>query len=175
MSDPQNMSPIKSVGFLLHDVARLLRRHMDQRAQALGLTSAQWRVLANVARCEMLGQEPLNQTALADLLDMEPITLSRHVDRAEAAGLIIRKPNPADRRAYRLFLTDEARELVASFRVVSAEVLKEALEGITDKERDALIDVLERIRTNITAKSEKDEPRPDGKDAKVLDKENSSP
>jgi MarR family transcriptional regulator, transcriptional regulator for hemolysin len=165
------MSPSKSVGFLLHDVARLLRRRMDQRAQALGLTSAQWRVLAHVAKCETLGQEPLNQTALADLLDMEPISLSRHIDRAEAASLIERRPDPTDRRAHRLFLTDSARPLVASFRVTAGEVLNEALSGISEKEVAALIDVLDRIRVNVSAKPEREEPVLDRQAAKALEEE----
>ena len=92
----QQMSPAKSLGFLIQDVARLLRREMDQKAQKLGLTSAQWRILAHVSRCELLNQEPLNQASLAELLDMEPITLSRHIDRIQAAGLIERRPHPSD-------------------------------------------------------------------------------
>src|SRR5664279_5249636 len=69
--------PAKSVGLLIHDVARLLRRRIDQRAQAVGLTSAQWRVLSVVARAEFKNEEPPNQAALADQMDLEPITLSR--------------------------------------------------------------------------------------------------
>src|SRR5215211_7105558 len=95
------LSPAKNLHLLLHDVARLLRRRIDQRAHAVGLTSAQWRILSSVARAEFLNHEPLNQAALADQMDMEPITLSRHVDRMETAGLIERRPNPLDRRAYR--------------------------------------------------------------------------
>ena len=71
------LPPAKWLGFLVHDVGRLLRRQIDQRAQALGLTSAQWRVLSAVARTELLNQEPLNQASLADQLEIEPITLSR--------------------------------------------------------------------------------------------------
>ncbi|HVQ11251.1 MAG TPA: helix-turn-helix domain-containing protein, partial [Methyloceanibacter sp.] len=83
--------PAKGLGLLVHDVGRLLRRKIDQRAQALGLTSAQWRVLAAVARTELLNQEPLNQAGLADQLEIEPITLSRLVDRMESAKLIERR------------------------------------------------------------------------------------
>ena len=152
-------SPLKNFGFLLHDVARLLRRRMDQSAHNLGLTSAQWRVLAHVARCETLKQQPLNQANLADLLDMEPITLSRQIDRMEAAGLIERRPDPADRRAHRLFLTDTAWPLVNSFRAVGAEVLKTALVGVSEEEVAALTDVLGRMRTNISGKPEAAEVR----------------
>ena len=145
----QNLTPAKSLGFLLHDVARLLRRSMDQSAHRLGLTSAQWRVLASVARAEFLQQEPMNQATLADLMDMEPITLSRHIDRMQSAGLIERRPDPGDRRANRLFLTAAARPLVAEFRTVGSQCLSEALDGIDESEIETVIDVLTRMRANI--------------------------
>jgi MarR family transcriptional regulator for hemolysin len=143
------ISPAKSLLFLMHDVSRLLRRQMDQRAQALGLTSAQWRVLASVARAELLEQQPLSQAVLADQMDMEPITLSRHVDRMEAAGLIERRPNPNDRRAYGLFITDTARPLVDRFRRMSGDCLGSATNGVTDEEIALVTDVLTRMRANI--------------------------
>ena len=129
-----DLPPGKSLVFLLHDVARLYRRRMDQRAQSLGLTSAQWRVLASIARTELLNQEPLNQATLAELMDMEPITVSRHVDRMEAAGMIERRPDPADRRAHQLFLTEAARPLVNSFRTLGSGCVADALAGISEAE-----------------------------------------
>ena len=81
-------------GFLLHDTARLLRRDFERRSKGTGLTRAQWAVLAYVAR-----NEGSNQAALADMLDIEPITLVRLLDKLEAAGLVERRPDPADRRA----------------------------------------------------------------------------
>src|SRR5262249_22367689 len=111
--------PAKGLGFLVHDVGRHLRRKIDQRAQAIGLTSAQWRVLAAVARTELQNQEPLNQAGLAEQLEVEPITLSRLIDRMESAGLIERRADPADRRAYRLYLTEAARPVVADFRAIA--------------------------------------------------------
>lgn len=151
------MSPAKNLGFLLHDAARLMRRRMDQSAQKLGLTSAQWRVLSHVARCETLKQQALNQAGLADLLDMEPISLSRQIDRIEAAGLIERRPDPADRRAHRLFLTEAGWPLVNSFREVGAGVLATALVGVSDDEVANVISVLSRIRANMSGKPETDE------------------
>ncbi len=87
-----NQMSAKGVGLLIHDVARLLRNRIDQRAHAVGLTSAQWRVLSVIARAEFKNEEPPNQAALADQMDLEPITLSRLVDRMEAAGMIERRP-----------------------------------------------------------------------------------
>src|SRR6185503_6294524 len=135
----------KTLGLLIHDVGRLLRNRIDQRAQALGLTSAQWRVLSQVARCEYLKQEAPKQAALAEVVDMEPITLSRHIDRLEAAGLIERRADPDDRRAHRLFMTEQARPVVADFRALAADVMKDATAGISEAEIASLTDTLERI------------------------------
>ena len=148
------LTPAKNLYLTLHDVARLLRRKIDQRAQAIGLTSAQWRILASVARAELHQQEPLNQAALADQMDMEPITLSRHVDRMQAAGLIERRPNPSDRRAYGLFITDASRPLLESFKAVGSECISGALAGISEAEVALVTDVLSRMRSNIVARPE---------------------
>jgi MarR family transcriptional regulator for hemolysin len=148
----QTMSPIKNLGFLLQDVSRLLRRRMDQRAHTLGLTSAQWRVLAHCARCETMKLQPMNQAGLADIMDMEPITLSRQIDRMEAAGLIERRPDPDDRRAHQLFVTENGWPLVNSFRAVGTEVLASALSGVSEEEVATLTDVLTRMRGNISGK-----------------------
>ena len=146
--------PAKGVGLLIHDVARLLRRRIDQRAQAVGLTSAQWRVLSVVARAEFKNEEPPNQAALAEQMDLEPITLSRLIDRMEAAKLIERRPDPNDRRAYRLYLQEAARPLVAKFRDVATGCLTDALAGVSDAEIDLLTEVLTRVRNNLTGKAE---------------------
>ena len=149
--------PAKGLGLLVHDVGRLLRRKIDQRAQTLGLTSAQWRVLAAVARTELLNQEPLNQAGLADQLEIEPITLSRLVDRMESAKLIERRPDPADRRAYRLFLTEAARPVVADFRAIAFECVTAATAGVSDAEIDMVTDVLARIRANLVGRPDEAE------------------
>jgi DNA-binding MarR family transcriptional regulator len=153
----EKIPPAKSLIFQMYDVSRLFRRQMDQRAQELGLTSAQWRVLATVARAELLEEEPINQASLAERMDMEPITLSRHVDRMQASGLIERRPNPADRRAYQLFLTEAARPLVDKFRAMSSACLAEALAGVSDKEIALVTDVLTRMHTNIVESPAKSE------------------
>jgi MarR family transcriptional regulator for hemolysin len=147
------LPPAKWLGFLVHDVGRLLRRQIDQRAQALGLTSAQWRVRSAVARTELLNQEPLNQASLAEQLEIEPITLSRLIDRMEAAKLIERRPDPTDRRAYRLFVTEAARPVVADFRAVAYECVNAALVGVSEEEIEMAVDVLTRIRANLVGRS----------------------
>jgi DNA-binding MarR family transcriptional regulator len=82
-------------------------------------------------------------------MDMEPITLSRQVDRMEAAGLIERRPDPADRRIKRLYLTEAARPLVEKFRAVAASCYGNVLTGISDEEVGLVVDVLTRIRANL--------------------------
>jgi len=143
------LSPAKNFGLLVHDVGRLLRRQLDQRAQTIGLTSAQWRVLAYLAR-----SEGSNQANLADFMDMEPITLSRHLDRMEAAGLTERRPDPSDRRAHQLFITDSARSLVTEFRAIASEVIGEALAGISEAEIERVVALLLKVRGNLTGKPE---------------------
>ena len=142
-----NISPAKHLGMLVHDVSRLMRRQLDQKAQTIGLTSAQWRVLAYLARCE-----GTNQATLAEYMDMEPITLSRQLDRMEAAGLTERRRDPTDRRAHRLYLTEQARPLIAKFRTLTSGIMNEAVEGITEEEMELLSDSLMRIRNNLTGK-----------------------
>src|SRR6202171_4608396 len=96
-----------SFGFLLHDIARLMRQRFDQRARSLNLTRAQWQVLAHLQR-----HEGINQSGLAEILEIEPITIARLLDRMEEAGLVERRADPADRRARRLFLTERAKPML---------------------------------------------------------------
>jgi DNA-binding MarR family transcriptional regulator len=140
MSDP--------LGFLLSDAARLLRRRFDQHARALGVTRPQWQVLFALSR-----NEGTNQGALADHLEVEAITLCRMIDRLEEGGLVERRADPADRRAWRLHLTDKARPLLDQMRIVGSRVLDEALTGLDAGAVDDLAASLERIRTNLSQKT----------------------
>src|SRR5207237_4472081 len=92
-----------ALGFLSHGIARLIRKRFDQRARGLGLTRAQWQVLAHLAR-----HEGINQAGLAEILEIEPITLGRLIDRMEEAGWVERRQHPSDRRARQLYLTAQA-------------------------------------------------------------------
>ena len=137
----------RSFGFLLHDIARLVRKRYEQRARPLGLTRAQWQVLAYLQR-----HEGINQSGLAELLELEPITIARLLDRMEEAGLVERRADPADRRARRLFLTARARPMLERGRVLGDEVRAEAFIGLDAAERDSLIDMLMRVRGNLSEK-----------------------
>jgi MarR family transcriptional regulator, transcriptional regulator for hemolysin len=131
-------------GFLLHDIARLMRKRFDARARNSGLTRAQWQVLA-VLRVH----EGVNQAALADTLDLEPITVGRLIDRMEEAGWVERRPDAADRRAHRLYITERARPMMVQLEAMSDELLDEAFSGLSPRERDGLLDLLVRIRGNL--------------------------
>jgi len=129
-------------------VARLLHRAFDHRGECGDLTRAQWQVLVRLAK-----SEGGNQSALANDLDIEPITLSRHIDRLEAAGLVARRADPEDRRARRLYLTDEARPLLEVMKNYALGVFEQALTGLTEAERGELVRLLAHIRGNLSVYS----------------------
>ena len=145
------LSMSDSIGFLLNDASRLLRRRFDQHARAIGVTRQQWQVLFALSRLE-----GINQGGLAEQLEVEAITLCRMVDRLQEADLVERRADPSDRRAWRLFLTDKARPLLASMRDLGNRVLEEALAGVDDAARNELTDVLGRIRANLSGRPSED-------------------
>src|ERR1700754_1775565 len=134
-------------GFLLHDTARLLRRDFERRSKGTGLTRAQWAVLAYVAR-----NEGSNQAALADMLEIEPITLVRLLDKLEAAGLVERRPDPADRRVRRLYLTEATGPLLGQLQDLASETRESALAGLSESERRQLTDLLMKVRANLSGR-----------------------
>jgi MarR family transcriptional regulator for hemolysin len=136
----------RSFGFLVHDVARLFGRRFNQRALlCLGLTRAQCKVLGYLAR-----NEGINQAGLADLLEIKPMTLVRQIDRMEEDGWIERQPQPGDRRARRLVLTDKARPILARILDLSNEIRAEAFAGLSRDEGKQLLDLLRRIHANLS-------------------------
>ncbi|MGE0700864.1 MAG: MarR family winged helix-turn-helix transcriptional regulator [Hyphomicrobiaceae bacterium] len=136
----------RSLGFLLADVSRLVRQRFDSRASGLGLTRAQWRVLAQLRR-----REGINQTALAEILEIEPITLGRHIDRLVDKGFVERRPDPADRRAWRLHLRAEVQPILDRLRAMSEATRAEALRGISEADADRLVELLLVIKGNMLA------------------------
>jgi DNA-binding MarR family transcriptional regulator len=137
---------LKEIAWELGETSRLMRRLFNRRASALGVTSAQWRVMF------WLGRQPgSKQVELAEKLDVEPITAGRTIDRLEEAGLVERRPDPLDRRAWRLYLTEQAEPMVTRLRAVAEDVLAEVFQGVDEKEIAALRGALERLRDNVTA------------------------
>ena len=136
--------PDHSLGFLVADIARLLRERFNDTAQALGLTLAQGRALLHLAR-----NQGISQVALAQLLEVQPITLLRHVDRLEEAGLVRRQPNPSDRRAQQLYLTPAAEALLEEISRLGESLAEVAMDGLTAKDRERLFALLGRIKRNL--------------------------
>ncbi|WP_439814188.1 MarR family winged helix-turn-helix transcriptional regulator [Zavarzinia sp. CC-PAN008] len=139
-------NPTRSWGFVLNDVARLMRKRFEQRARSekLPLTRAQYSVLAHLAR-----NEGVNQTTLASILEVEPITLARQLDRLESARLVERRTDPNDRRAYILYLTETARPLLDRIWRIAEEVREEAMAGLPQSGRDTLVELLHSVRANL--------------------------
>ena len=132
---------------LLADTARLMRRSFDARARQIGVTRPQWRVLSVLHR-----REGIHQGGLADLLEVEPITVCRMVDRLQEAELVERRPDAADRRSWLLFLTPKARELLDQLRPLAEEMLDEALDGMGADDRSSLMRLLDQMRRNLVRK-----------------------
>jgi MarR family transcriptional regulator for hemolysin len=134
----------RSLGFLLNDVARLMRKRFDERARNLGLTRAQWRVLGHLRR-----YEGIKQGSLAEILEVENVTLGRHIDRLEEDGWVERRRDPADRRVWRLHLADKSRPIIDRLSNLSTEVREHAMSGLSASERDTLIDTLLSMKGNL--------------------------
>ena len=134
----------REFGFILNDVARLLRTYADYKAAQFGITRAQWAVLVRMER-----SEGLNQTELADMLDLQPITLTRLLDKLSDSGLIERRPDPDDRRAKRLFLTPAARPLLKRLAELGEETMTSTLAGIDPESIAKMVSQLAIVKENL--------------------------
>ncbi len=137
-----------TLGFLVHDVARLMRKQLERHVHLakVGLTRAQWQVLAYVAR-----SEGISQVTLARLLNIKPATLVYLIDRLEAAGLVERRVDPRDRRQRNLFMTRRAWSELARMGRLTTEVWEQALAGMDEAEREHLIAMLAVVKANLQA------------------------
>lgn len=136
----------QTLGFILNDVARLLRKRFEERARHLGLTRAQWQVLSYLAR-----NEGVQQGLLADILEVTPITLARILDRLEAADLVERRSHPRDRRVWRLFLRPKTHDLIAEMFRYGEATRAEALAGLSPRDCDELTRILIAMKSNLVA------------------------
>lgn len=135
----------RDVLFLLHDVARLIRTRADQRARVHGLTRAQWVILR---RLEL--QPGQSQNELAALAEVEPITVGRLVDRLQDSGLVERRPDPKDRRMWRLHLTPAAKPVLRKLTKLKSQLRDEITNGVAAAELGALVDTLLKLKANLT-------------------------
>ena len=130
--------------FALFELQRMLRLYADKQARRFGLTRAQWAVLAKLERTE-----GLKQTEIADLMEMQPITLTRLIDKLCDAGLIERRSDETDRRVNRLYLTEAAKPLMAKLATLRAEITQTALASLSNADTHRLVDELETIKDNV--------------------------
>lgn len=143
---------IERLGMLLHDASRGLRRRFEQEVagRGHGLSSTQWRLLALCVK-----EGPMTQAALADRLDVEPMSVSRLIDRMEAGGWVQRIPHPEDRRARLIRQTEKADAIAEGVMIIAHGVFDEAVSGLTDEERrvfhKALLAVIETTATAASA------------------------
>ena len=145
----------RSFGFVLHETARLISKRYDQRAKGLGLTRAQTQLLAY-----LLYHEGINQARLADLLEIEPISLARLLDRMEQSGWVERRPDPKDRRAWLLYTTDKLKPVFTKMVEIGKEVRAEALVGLSEEEHEQIMELLLRVRRNLSDKGREDRAEP---------------
>lgn len=139
---------MENVASIMADISRLMRRAFDARARTIGVTRPQWQVLTVLKR-----HEGVNQGGLAELLDVEPITVCRMVDRLQDAGLVERRADASDRRSWLLFLTPKARDLLEELRPLGESLIEEALDGIDESERERLNTLLLAVRQNLSRPS----------------------
>ena len=141
---PQTYKPEQSLGFVLNDVARLMRRNFNRRVQELDLTQAQSQVLIHISR-----NQGMKQSELADILEVQPISIGRLIDRMEAAGWVERRPDPSDRRAINLYLTDKAGPILTKMQKHGSAVRAQALNGISETEQEIMLRALFVMRKNL--------------------------
>lgn len=133
-----------NVAFLSADVGRLFRKRFELATRDLGITGPQWRVLARIA-----DRPGMNQMALASLLEVEAITIARQIDRLEKLGLVERRADPGDRRAWLLHLTPKAEPVMVGLRERAAAVIAEVTSIFNEPERAQLVSLLQRLRVKL--------------------------
>lgn len=130
---------------VLSNVARLMRTLADARARKYGMTRAQWMILVHLER-----QPGMSQNELAALVEVEPITAGRLVDRLEKRGMVERRPHPSDRRIWRLHLTKDAGPMLKEIASVRTELNALMIAGLPQRDLDTTIDCLLQMKANVT-------------------------
>ena len=136
----------REIAFTIMDVARMLRTYADQRARQFGISRAQWTVLIRIDRTE-----GLKQSELADILDMQPISLTRLLDRLAETGLIERRADPNDRRANRLYLKPAARPMLEQLAALGTDMMTTVLDGLDTRTVERMLSDLGLIKDNLRA------------------------
>ncbi|WP_237066900.1 MarR family winged helix-turn-helix transcriptional regulator [Microbulbifer guangxiensis] len=147
-TDKQPEQPVyesaAAMSFELHSAAHLLRRNFDRLAKAHGLSRSRWQVLWHLAR-----EQGQKQAELAERMDVAPISLARQLDKLQEEGLVERRQDPADRRCFRIYLTEAAKPALEVLRGLAKETRARALEGFSLAEVEQLQGLLGRLRENL--------------------------
>ena len=138
---------LRNFGFLMRDVTRLFTKSFEAHTSSLGLTLPQCKILGYLSR-----NEGITQTRLAELTDTDPMSLVRALDRMEQDGWVERRPDPADRRAYHLYLLEPAKQVLNRMWKYGDQARNEALTDLDPQEREQTISLLERIHATLAAK-----------------------
>lgn len=156
-TDARHLDERRTIGFLIADVARMMRSAFDRRVRRIGLTRAQWQVLS------LLHRRPgLSQSELAEMLEVERATAGRMIDRLEQKGWLVRRRDPADRRTWRLHLTAEAEEVQAEMGMIAARMIDDAMGALRPGEREALTEMLERVKGQLQGMAPRGAPAAEG-------------
>jgi DNA-binding MarR family transcriptional regulator len=138
----------QDLAFVLHDLARLMRVRFDQHARTWGMTRAQCVILMKLS-C----RPGLSQAELAALMEVEPITVGRLIDRLEAAGVVERRPDPADRRMHRLHLREAAKPIIEKIDAYRNAGIAHFHKGIPDEDWNTALKVLLQIKDTLLSES----------------------
>ena len=142
-------------GWLVTDVARLLRTVFDRRVRSFGLTRPQWLALSRLNR-----RPGASQSELADMMEIEKAPAGRIVDRMEEKGWVERRPEPSDRRINRIHLTDRGQRVYAAILPIAVDTVSDAHLRLSERQRDQMIDLLSNVKITLQALAESD-PTPD--------------
>lgn len=138
-----------TLGTLVHEVAHLLRTHIDRRVEPYNLTRAKWLALGVLDR-----RDGITQTELADYLELDKSTIGRLLDRLEERGFIRREKDPNDRRIFRIFIAKTAYPVLTELEQVADGVRAQALSGISEEDNEKLLALLGQVKKNLIAARE---------------------
>ncbi|WP_288901693.1 MarR family transcriptional regulator [uncultured Sneathiella sp.] len=133
-----------TLGTLVHEVAHLLRIHIDRRVEPYNLTRAKWLALGVLDR-----REGITQTELADYLELDKSTIGRLLDRLEERGFIRREKDPKDRRIFRIYIAKTAHPILSELEQVGDDVRAQALSGISKEDQEKLLTLLDQVKKNL--------------------------
>ncbi len=138
--------PDFTTGFLVHDVSRIRKKVVDKAVAPMGITRSQFWVLVNIAR---YGQDGIAQTELARLMSVGKVSLGGLIDRMEANGILERLPDPVDRRAKKVLMTEKGEDLLHRLQEAALEINKQIMRGITKEQNKLLDGLLHTMKHNL--------------------------